>query len=83
MQFFLGWIFALTFIFLFPPIIFAPTDCPTHRSLILIQYSKNKNLKIKIPPITNSFSSVFIYKKRDEREERKKREKRKEIKTKI
>jgi hypothetical protein len=38
---------------------------------------KNKNLKTKISRITNTFTSVFIYKKRDEREERKKREKRK------
>jgi hypothetical protein len=66
---FLGLIFTLTFIFLLPPITFAPTDCPSHRSLIPIQRSKNKNLKIKISGITNPFSSVFIYKKRDERKE--------------
>jgi hypothetical protein len=62
--------------FLLPPITFAPTDCPSHRSLISIQCSKNENLKTKISQITNPFSSVFIYKKRDEREERNKRERR-------
>jgi hypothetical protein len=41
-----------------------------------IQHSKIENLKTEIPRITNPFSSVFIYKKREEREERKeKREK--------
>jgi hypothetical protein len=51
-------------------------DCSSHRSLIPIQRSKNENLKTEIPRITNPFSFVFIYKKRDEREtkERKKRE---------
>jgi hypothetical protein len=73
-------IFALTFIFLLQPITFALSDCPSHRSLIPIQRSKNEKLKTEIPRITNIFSSVFIYKKRDERdrekEERKKREER-------
>jgi hypothetical protein len=68
---------------------FAPTDCSSHHSLIPIQCSKNENLNTKIPWITNPFSSVFIYKKRDEREterERRKKEERretKEIKTEI
>jgi hypothetical protein len=70
---FLGLTFTLTFIFLFPPITFALTDCPSHRSLISIQRFKNKNLKTIIPRITNTFSSIFIYKKRDERERREKR----------
>jgi hypothetical protein len=56
---------------------FALTDCPSHRSLIPIQCSKNKNLKTEISRITNPFLSVFIYKKRDEREtERKNKERR-------
>jgi hypothetical protein len=76
----LGLIFALTFIFLLQPITFALTDCPSHRSLILIQHFKNKNLKTKISRIINSFSFIFIYKKRDERDrERKKKEERREI----
>jgi hypothetical protein len=68
----------LTSIFLLLSITFALMDCPSHRSLISIQRFKNKNLKTEIPRITNPFSSVFIYKKRDEREkeERKKREER-------
>jgi hypothetical protein len=76
--FFLGLTFALIFIFLLPPITFALTDCSSHRLLIPIQRFKNKNLKTEIPRITNPFSSVFIYKKRDEREkeERKKRDRR-------
>jgi hypothetical protein len=79
-----------TFTFLLQPITFAPTNCPSYRSLILIQRFKNKNLKTKIPQIINHFLSVFIYKKRDERErqrekeERKKREERpKKIKIEI
>jgi hypothetical protein len=89
MVFFLGLTFSLTFTFLLSPITFAPTDCSSHRSLISIQRSKNENLKTAIPWITNPFSSVFIYKKRDEREtkrERKKKEERREteeIKTEI
>jgi hypothetical protein len=71
----LGLIFALTFTFLLPPIIFSPTDCLSHRSLIPIQRSKNKNLKTKISRITNPFSSIFIYKKRDEREKKERRKK--------
>jgi hypothetical protein len=66
---------GLTFICLLPPITFATTDCSSHRSLIPIQHSKNENLKTKISWITNSFSSVFIYKKRYEKEERKEIEK--------
>jgi hypothetical protein len=83
--FFLDLIFTLTFIFLLPSLTFAPTDCPSHRSLIPIQRSKNKNLKTKISRITNLFSSVFIYKKRDERERREKEERKEtqEIKTEI
>jgi hypothetical protein len=78
---FLGLIFALTFDFLLQSITFSPADCPSHRSLIPIQRSKNKNLKIEISQIINHFSSIFIYKKRDEKEQRekegrKKREKR-------
>jgi hypothetical protein len=61
---------GLTFAFLLPLIIFAPTDCPSHCSLIPIQRSKNKNLKTKIPQITNHFSSIFIYKKRKEKRDR-------------
>jgi hypothetical protein len=77
---FLGLIFALTFIFLLPPITFAPTDCSSHRSLISIQRSKNKKFKTKISQITNPFLSVFIYKKRDEREkEERKKDERREI----
>jgi hypothetical protein len=73
---FLGMIFTLTFTFLLPPITFAPTDCPSHRSLIPIQCCKNKNLKTEISRIINPFLSIFIYEKRDDREteERKKRE---------
>jgi hypothetical protein len=74
---------SLTFVFLLQLIIFAPTDCPSHRSLIPIQSSKNKNLKTETPRITNIFSSVFIYKKRDERERRKKEERQKKIKIEI
>jgi hypothetical protein len=48
---FLGLTFALSFVFLLPLITFAPTDCPSHRSLILIQRSKNKNLKTEIKNI--------------------------------
>jgi hypothetical protein len=73
--------FGLTFTFLLPPITFAPTDCPSHHSLILIQRFKNKNLKIEIPHIINPFSSMVIYKKRDKREterERRKKEERRE-----
>jgi hypothetical protein len=55
-------------IYLISPITFAPTDCPSHRSFIPIQRSKNQNLKTEIPRITNPFLSIFIYKKRDERE---------------
>jgi hypothetical protein len=75
---FLDLTFALAFIFLLPPITFALTDCPSHRSLISIQRSKNVNLKTEILRITNLFSSIFIYKKkRDERDtERKKKERR-------
>jgi hypothetical protein len=57
--------------------------------LISIQRSKNKNFKNKISWITDPFSSIFIYKKRDEREtkrERRKKEERREteeIKTEI
>jgi hypothetical protein len=64
---------------------FASTDCPSHHSLIPIQRSKNKNLKTKISQITNPFSYVFIYKKRDKEEgrerdrERKKRGERHKI----
>jgi hypothetical protein len=66
---------------LLQPIIFTPTDCSSHRSLIPIQRSKNKSLKTEILRITNSFSSIFIYKKIDEREterERRKKEERRE-----
>jgi hypothetical protein len=63
--------FGLTFTFLLQPITFAPTDCPTHRSLIPIQRSKNKNLKTEISQIINRFSFIFIYKKRDEKEREK------------
>jgi hypothetical protein len=62
---FFGLTFALTFVF------FAPTDCPSHRSLFPIQRYKNENLKTEIPQITNPFSFVFIYKR--EMRERKKR----------
>jgi hypothetical protein len=55
-------------------ITFALTDCPSHRSFIPIQYSKNQNSKTEITRTTNPFSSVFIYKKRDEREKKKKKE---------
>jgi hypothetical protein len=66
----------LTFIFfLLPSITFTLTDCSSHRSLIPIQRSKNENLKTQISRITNPFSSVFIYKKRDEREQEERREK--------
>jgi hypothetical protein len=59
---------GLTFIFLLPPITFAPTDCLSHSSLIPIQRSKNENSKNDVLWIINHFSSIFIYKKRDERE---------------
>jgi hypothetical protein len=64
---------GLTFIFLLQSITFAPTDCPSHRSLILIQRSKNKNLKTEIPRITTTFH-LFSYIKREMRERRKKEE---------
>jgi hypothetical protein len=65
---------GLTFIVFAPTNKFALTDCSSHRSLIPIQRSKNENLKTEISRITNPFSSVFIYKKRDERDrERKKK----------
>jgi hypothetical protein len=80
---FLGIAFALTFIFLLPSITFALMDCPSHRSLIPIQCSKNKNLKTKIRRITNPFSSAFIYKKTDERETGRERRETKKIKIKI
>jgi hypothetical protein len=67
---------GLTFIFLLRPIIFAPTDCPSHRSLIPTQCSKNK--KFKTLWITNPFLSVFIYKKKDERETERERRKKEE-----
>jgi hypothetical protein len=60
-------------IYLILPITFAPTDCSSHRSFILIQRFKNSKLK-KTPRITNPFSSIFIYKKRDERETEKRKE---------
>jgi hypothetical protein len=67
----------LTFAFLLQPITFVLTDCSYHCSLIPIQCSKNKNFKTEISPITNPFSSIFIYKKREERDkERKKKERR-------
>jgi hypothetical protein len=44
-----------------------------------MQRSKNQNSKIEISRITNPFSSVFIYKKRDERD---REEKKKEIRNK-
>jgi hypothetical protein len=74
---------VLAFAFLLPPITFAPTDCPSHRSLIPIQRFKNENLKIKISRITNPFSSFFIYKKRDERDGREKEERREPVEIKI
>jgi hypothetical protein len=73
---------GLIFVFLLQAITFAPTDCPSHHSLISIQRFKNKNLKTKISQITNLFSSIFFYIKREmrerqrEKEERKKREER-------
>jgi hypothetical protein len=68
-------------IYLISPITFALTDCPSHRSFIPIQRSKNKNSKTEAARITNPFSYVFIYKKRDERdieakEERNKKQRR-------
>jgi hypothetical protein len=65
--------FDLTFALLLPPITFALTGCPSHCSLIPIQRSKNKNLKTKIPLITNPFHLFLYVKKRDEGEETKKR----------
>jgi hypothetical protein len=65
---FLGMTFALTLTFFLQPLTFAHTDCPSHRLLIPIQRSKNENLKIEISRITKLFSSVFIYKKIDERD---------------
>jgi hypothetical protein len=53
-------------------------DCPSHRSFILIQRCKNKNLQTEISQITNPFSSIFIYKKGDEREIERERRKKKE-----
>jgi hypothetical protein len=50
-------------------------DCPSHRSFIPIQRSKNQNSKTEIARITNPFSSVFIYKNRDERETEKRKKK--------
>jgi hypothetical protein len=64
---FLGLTFTLTFIFLLPPITFAPIDYPSHRSLIPIQRSKNENLKTEIPHITNP---------REKRERREKKDRR-------
>jgi hypothetical protein len=62
---------------LLPLITFAPTDCPSHHSLIPIQRSKNENLKTKIPWRERE------RRKRDEREterERRKKEERRETK---
>jgi hypothetical protein len=62
-------------------------DCLSHRSFISIQRIKNQNSKTKISQITNSLSSVFIYKKRDkrrrEKEKRKKRGKKNKNKNPI
>jgi hypothetical protein len=72
---------GLTFAFWLQLIKFASTDCLSHRSLNPIQRSKNENFKNEIPWIIDPFSSVFIYKKRDEREterERRKKEDRRE-----
>jgi hypothetical protein len=78
---------CMTFAFLLSSIIFASTDCTSHCSFIPIQRSKNQNLKTKISRIIHIFSSVFIYKKRDERvterERRKKKRETIEIKTEI
>jgi hypothetical protein len=78
-------------IYLISPITFAPTVCSSHRSFIPIQRSKNQKSKTETPRITNPFSSIFIYKKRDERKTKKKKKKKnkkqrretKEIKIKI
>jgi hypothetical protein len=53
------------------PITFALTDYPFHRSFIPIQRSKDQNSKTKIRRIINPFSSIFMYKKRDERQREK------------
>jgi hypothetical protein len=79
--------FALTFTFLLSPITFAPTDCPSYRSLILIKYSKNKYLKTKFHGLPTPFH-LFSYIKREmrEKEERRKKKERREteeIKTEI
>jgi hypothetical protein len=58
------------------PIIFALTDCPSHRSFIQFNDPNIKNLKTEILRITNPFLSVFIYKKRDERDKKEKEERR-------
>jgi hypothetical protein len=50
-------------------------DCPSHRSFIPNQRSKNQNSKTKIPQIINPFSFIFIYKKRYERETEKRKKK--------
>jgi hypothetical protein len=57
--------------------------CPSHRSFIPIQRSKNQNSKTEIPWIANPFSSIFIYKKRDGDKERKKKERRDQIEKKL
>jgi hypothetical protein len=52
---------------------FAPTNYEifsSHCSFISIQQSKNQNLKTEIPQITNPFSTILIYKRRDEERER-------------
>jgi hypothetical protein len=73
--------FGLTFAFLIQPITFAPTDCPSHRSLIPIQHFKNENFKLKFYGLPTLFH-LFSYIKREmkerqrEKEERKKREER-------
>jgi hypothetical protein len=54
---------------------FAPTDFPSHRSLIPIQRSKNKNLKRKSHELPTHFH-LFSYIKREMREKRERREKR-------
>jgi hypothetical protein len=62
-------------IYLISSITFALTESSSHHSFIPIQWSKNQNSKTEIPRITNPFSSVLIYKKREEREKEKRKKK--------
>jgi hypothetical protein len=71
--------YSLALTNLSPPIIFVPTNCQIFSITPFVHVNptiKKLKLKNKNPWITNSLSSVFIHKKRDEKQ-RKKEEKNK------